>query len=156
LNHAFMKACLFLIAGGIRYQTALWEIPRFAGLGRRMPWTMAAFTVAALSMVGIPPTAGFFSKWYLILGGIDAGNWIFVVIILVSSLLSAVYFFRVLENAYTASANSEGPVAASSDPPCGMLLPILVLAAGILILGLLNVVIVKRVLELVVAPLHGG
>ncbi|MFQ5683038.1 MAG: monovalent cation/H+ antiporter subunit D family protein [Candidatus Binatia bacterium] len=153
LNHAFMKACLFLIAGGISYRTDIKEIPRFTGLGRRMPWTMAAFTVAALSMVGIPPTAGFFSKWYLVLGGIDAKNWGFVVVILLSSLLNAVYFFRVLEMAYAAPPSGDEAVPSCSEPPAGMLLPILVLAAGILILGILNTVIVKQILELAVAPL---
>ena len=62
LNHAFMKSCLFLVVGGIRHQTGLREIPWFSGLGRHMPLMMAAFSMAALSMVGIPPTAGFFSN----------------------------------------------------------------------------------------------
>ncbi len=152
LNHAFMKACLFLVAGGIRYKTDMSETFRFDGLGRQMPWTMGAFTVAALSMIGIPPTAGFFSKWYLILGGIDKGNWVFVAVILASSLLSAVYFFRIMEKAYT-TAPAADSASKASELPSEMLLPILVLAAGILLLGLFNAVIVTHVLELVVAPL---
>jgi multicomponent Na+:H+ antiporter subunit D len=66
LNHAVMKSGLFLVAGGIIQQTGLKTIPRFAGLGKRMPWTMAGFAIVAASMVGIPPTAGFFSKFYLV------------------------------------------------------------------------------------------
>jgi multicomponent Na+:H+ antiporter subunit D len=155
LNHAFMKACLFLIAGGIRYRIGLSDMLRFGGLGRRMPWTMGAFTVAALSMIGIPPTAGFFSKWYLILGGIDAGNSVFVIVILASSLLNAVYFFRILEKVYTAIPASGNAPSKPSEPPAEMLLPILLLAAGILLLGLFNAVIVTRILKLVVAPLSG-
>lgn len=154
LNHAFMKACLFLVAGAIRYRTSLWEIPRFAGLGRRMPWTMAAFTVAALSMVGVPPTAGFFSKWYLVLGGIDAGNWVFVAVILASSLLNAVYFFRVLEKIYMAPPSAEAAHSAPSESPLEMLIPMLLLAMGVLFLGLINTVVVNEVLELIVAPLY--
>lgn len=153
LNHAFMKACLFLVAGSIRFRTGLWEVSRFAGLGRKMPWTMAAFSVSTLSMVGIPPAAGFFSKWYLILGAIEAGNWIFVAVILLSSLLTAVYFFRVLEQVYTRHAKEDESVADALDPPAGMLLPTVVLGVGVLGLGLLNSVIVGRVLELVVVPL---
>ncbi len=155
LNHAFMKSCLFLVAGGIRYQTGLREIPWFVGLGRRMPLMMAAFTVAALSMVGIPPTAGFFSKWYLILGSIDAGNWVFVVVILASSLLTAVYFFRVIEKVYAHAppSSSKADENRITEPPARILVPILFLAASVLILGLINAVIVTQVLELIVAPL---
>lgn len=153
LNHAFMKSCLFLVAGGIRYQTGIREISRFAGLGRRMPLMMAAFTIAALSMVGIPPTCGFFSKWYLVLGSIDAGNWVFIIVILASSLLNAVYFFRVIEKVYTASPSGEAVVEQATEPAARILVPILVLAVGILILGLINAVIVTQVLELVVKSL---
>jgi multicomponent Na+:H+ antiporter subunit D len=153
VNHAFMKACLFLVAGSIRFRTDRCEVSSFAGLGRQMPWTMAAFTVSALSMIGIPPAAGFFSKWYLLLGGIEAGNWFFVVTILVGSLLTAVYFFRVLEKVYT-SRSDESAAKSISDPPPSMLFPTVVLGAGVLVLGLLNSIIVNRVLELVVAPLN--
>jgi multicomponent Na+:H+ antiporter subunit D len=151
LNHAFMKACLFLVAGSIRFRTGQWEVSRFAGLGKKMPWTMAAFTVSALSMIGIPPTAGFFSKWYLLLGSVDAGNWIFVATILLSSLLTAVYFFRVLEQVYV--DHSKGDNAAVNDPPASMLFPTVALGAGVLVLGLSNSIIVSRVLEVVVLSL---
>ncbi|MBD3334002.1 MAG: NADH/ubiquinone/plastoquinone (complex I) [Candidatus Eisenbacteria bacterium] len=112
LNHALMKACLFLVAGIIRHRRGPIAIPDFTGLGRRMPLTMAAFTVAALSMVGLPPTAGFFSKWYLLLGAVEAHAWVFAGVILVSSLLNAVYFFRVLEQAYLRA----GEPAAAPEP----------------------------------------
>ncbi|HEU4344584.1 MAG TPA: monovalent cation/H+ antiporter subunit D family protein [Candidatus Binatia bacterium] len=154
LNHAFMKACLFLVAGCIRFRTGQWEVSQFAGLGRKMPWTMAAFTASALSMVGIPPAAGFFSKWYLLLGGIDAGNWIFVATILFSSLLTAVYFFRVLEQVYAAQTKDGSAYKNVSDPPAGMLLPTVVLGAGVLLLGVTNSLIVSGVLRLIVAPLQ--
>jgi multicomponent Na+:H+ antiporter subunit D len=154
LNHAFMKGCLFLVAGGIRYRAGIWDIRQFAGLGRYMPWTMAAFSIAALSMVGIPPASGFFSKWYLVLGSIEAGNWVFIGVILVSSLLNAVYFFRVMEKVYMIPAKDEALPGRSRELPAGMIAPILVLAAGVLILGIINAVIVTQVLELAVAPLR--
>lgn len=152
LNHAFMKSALFLIAGGIRHQTGLHEIPHFAGLGRKMPWLMAAFTVAALSMVGIPPTAGFFSKWYLVLGGIDARNWLAVASILVSSLLTAVYFFRMIEKLYAMPAGGgHASVEQAREPSVRILVPVLILATGIIVLGLANVLIVNSILRPVVA-----
>jgi multicomponent Na+:H+ antiporter subunit D len=153
LNHAFMKACLFLVAGGIRFRTGQWEVSRFAGLGKKMPWTMAAFTVSALSMIGIPPTAGFFSKWYLLLGSVDAGNWIFVATILLSSLLTAIYFFRVLEQVYMHHSQEENAPVNAADPPASMLFPTVTLGAGVLVLGLSNNIIVGHVLEVVVVSL---
>jgi len=153
LNHAFMKSCLFLIAGGIRYQTGLHAIPQFAGLGRKMPLMMGAFTVAALRMVGIPPMAGFFSKWYLVLGGIEANNWAFVAVILASSLLTAVYFFRMIEKLFTTPSSNEPAVEQAKEPPARILVPILILAVGIIILGLINALIVSYVLKPIVALL---
>jgi multicomponent Na+:H+ antiporter subunit D len=153
LNHAFMKSCLFLVAGGVRFQTGLHAIPQFAGLGRKMPMMMAAFTVAALSMVGIPPTAGFFSKWYLILGSIDANNWVFVAVVLASSLLTAVYFFRIIETLFAVPSSGDPAVEQAREPGARILVPILILAVGIIVLGLLNAFIVNRLLLPVVAPL---
>jgi len=153
LNHAFMKGCLFQVSGGIRYCTGLWQIPQFRGLGRRMPWTMAAFTVAAISMVGIPPAAGFFSKWYLVLGSVQADNWIFVAVIVLSSLLNAVYFFRVLEKVYLGEPGENPAVTAAVDPPGSMVMPMITLAAGIIILGVINAVIVTNILQPIASSL---
>lgn len=156
LNHAVMKACLFMVGGSIRLRTNRSQVTSFKGLGRQMRWTMLAFTVAALSMIGVPPTAGFFSKWYLVLGSIEAANWVFVAIITASSLLTAVYFFRVLEVVYADPSSEDKERVASmtrADAPLSMLVPTLVLAAGVVILGLMNVPIVTHILERVVAPL---
>jgi multicomponent Na+:H+ antiporter subunit D len=86
LNDALMMACLFLVVGAIMYKVGLRNIHQFRGLHRKMPITMAAFTVTALSVIGIPPTCGFFSKWYLVLGAIDANRWFAAAILLISSL----------------------------------------------------------------------
>ncbi len=145
-----MKGCLFQVSGAVKYQTGFWQIPKLAGLGKRMPWTMGAFTIAAISMIGIPPAAGFFSKWYLVLGSIEANNWVFAAVILVSSLLSAVYFFRVLDKVYTTPPDNNGAIAEAKDPPLGMLSPMIVLAIGIILLGLINVIIVTNILQPVV------
>jgi len=149
LNHAVMKCCLFQAAGSIRYSTGLVRITRFAGLGRKMPWTMAAFSIGAISMVGIPPAAGFFSKWYLVLGSIDSGNWIFVAVILISSLLNAVYFFRVLEKVYTLPPESI-EISTAKDPPQAMVWPMMTLAVSIIVLGIINAIIVTNILQPIV------
>ena len=151
LNHATMKACLFLVVGGVRWRTGVSDIAEFAGMGRRLPLTMAAFSVAALSMVGLPPLSGFFSKWYLVLGAIEEGAWPFVLALILSSLLSAVYFFRVIERAYFASPptpdRATGPGDRSTEIPGRMLGPILVLAAVVSLLGIFNQTVVVYIIE---------
>jgi multicomponent Na+:H+ antiporter subunit D len=144
LNHAIMKSCLFLVTGSVQLQRGTVMLADYAGLGRKMPWTFAAFTLAALAMVGVPPTNGFFSKWYLVLGGIAAGQWLVVVLILASSLLTAAYFFRVIERIY---ARVPADDAGAGDPSIGMRLPVLVLAAGVLVLGLVNAWLVSTILR---------
>ena len=153
LNHAFMKSCLFLVAGGVRHQTGLHDIADFAGLGRKMPLLMTGFTVAALSMVGIPPMCGFFSKWYLILGTLDAHNYVFTVVLVASSLLTAVYFFRVIEKVFARPDEDRPEVVQAREPKAGILVPILVLAVGIIALGIINVLIVNGILQPVAAGL---
>ncbi|HKK69932.1 MAG TPA: monovalent cation/H+ antiporter subunit D family protein [Candidatus Krumholzibacteria bacterium] len=151
LNHAIMKSCLFLVTGSVQLQADTVRLRDYTGLGRRMPWTFAAFTLAALAMVGVPPTNGFFSKWYLVLGGIAAGQWVVVVLILASSLLTAVYFFRVLERIYARPApegEDGAPVTAVVDPPLSMRAPVLVLGVGVLALGLANAWLVSTILRL--------
>lgn len=154
LNHAVMKSCLFLVTGAVEMQTGSCKLKSYAGLGRKMPWTFAGFTLAALGMVGIPPTNGFFSKWYLVLGGIEAGEWVLVGLILASSLLTAVYFFRVLERVYAKvpaedAAGNDGPATlpeVDGDAPMQMRLPVLALGAAVLVLGLFNAWFVGKVL----------
>jgi multicomponent Na+:H+ antiporter subunit D len=160
LNHAFTKAALFMATAGIMYKMGMRNIYQFRGLRRKMPLTMAAFTVATLSMVGVPPTAGFFSKLYLILGAIEAKQWFFIAVILISSLLNAVYFFRVIELAFFKPYNSGHPAphtpaadeekAGMDEMPWSMLIPTLIIAAGVVLLGIFNGPIISGVLERVV------
>lgn len=151
LNHALMKGCLFMVSGSLMFRRGMRGISQLNGVHRTMPWTMAAFVIAALSMIGIPPTAGFFSKWYLLLGTIAASQWVLTVVILVSSLLNAVYFFRVIEGAYfgpNQGSNGGHPQAQSEgEVPTSMLLPTLLMAAAIILVGLSSGKIVTGVLE---------
>jgi multicomponent Na+:H+ antiporter subunit D len=157
LNHAFMKGCLFLVAGALMYRMGMRNIFQLGMIHRRMPFTMGALVIGALSMIGIPPTAGFFSKWYLILGSIEAQNWVFVGVILASSLLNALYFFRVIENAYFEVSRGHPGGEALTEPnreevPLSMLIPILTLAVGILLLGLFNERIISGILIFALPP----
>ena len=95
-NHAFSKITLFFCAGAIFVVSGKKDISEMGGLGRRMPWTMAAFALASLSMIGVPPVCGFVSKWYLALGTMAIHNWILLTVLLVSSLLNAGYFVPVI------------------------------------------------------------
>lgn len=154
VNHVVMKAALFFVTGSVRLRTGEVEIPRLTGLGRKMPWSMAGFTIAALSMVGIPPAAGFFSKWYLLRASLEADNLWFVTVILLSSLLNAVYFFRILENLY-AKSSADAATPARHEAPPAMLGPTLVMAAGVILLGLANSVIVTQLLDPIAKSFYG-
>jgi multicomponent Na+:H+ antiporter subunit D len=152
LNHALMKGCLFMVSGSLMFRRGMRNIFRLRGVHRTMPWTMAAFVIAALSMIGIPPTAGFFSKWYLLLGTIEANQWILAAVILISSLLNAVYFFRVIENAYLEPNHGDHDEehhdeAEGEEAPASMLIPTLIMAAAIIIVGLSSGKIIEGVLD---------
>ncbi|MEW5905990.1 MAG: monovalent cation/H+ antiporter subunit D family protein [Elusimicrobiota bacterium] len=100
INHALMKAALFMCAGLMLISTGAEKVSDLRGAAARMPLTMAAFTAAALSMTGIPPTLGFMSKWHIALGAVEAGLWAAVPVVLAGSLLTAIYFWKVIEPAY--------------------------------------------------------
>ncbi len=141
-NHAITKSLLFLAAGVIIKQTGTNRLSELKGMGRKMPLTFAAFTVGSLSMVGIPGFAGFVSKWYLALGALDIGQIVFAVLILVSSLLNATYYFPIVVNAYFGqnAATRQG-----SDPRRSVLAPLFVLIAAVVIMGLFPSVVMPLV-----------
>lgn len=134
VNHALMKAALFLAAGAIFYRACPVQIKELAGIGRKMPLTMAAFTIAGLGLVGTPGTSGFISKWYLAVGALDKGWWPAVFLIVASSLIALVYVGRVLEAAWMREPSPE--IAHASDPPLSMLVPLFVLAAATVYFGI--------------------
>jgi multicomponent Na+:H+ antiporter subunit D len=145
LNHAMMKSTLFLVTGSVELSGGSRRLCDWKGLGRRMPLTFVGFTLAALAMVGIPPTSGFFSKWYLALGLAHSGQWALLVLLILSGLLTAGYFFRVLERVY-AREPREGAVMPSGEAPVAMNLPVIALGVGTLLLGLFNAWFVGRVI----------
>lgn len=145
ISDAFMTLCVFLFAGIVFAKTGRRGINAVDGLFKKMPLTMAGFIIGAFSLIGIPPTAGFFSKWYLIQGGINSGNWEYVVALLFSSLVNAVLFFRIIEIAYFGTKPAEGHDHSHGDDHTGIseasltqLIPLLGTAAILLALGIFN------------------
>ena len=135
-NHAVSKITLFLCAGSIYVSTHKTEISQMSGLARRMPWTMAAFTLASLSIVGIPLTSGFVSKWYLALGTVDTVDLpglTLLGVLLVSSLLSAAYLFPIVYKAYFEKESETGEEV--REVPW-MVAPLAISAAASLLLGI--------------------
>lgn len=155
--HAAMKAGLFFVAGGVLERAGVKKIHQYAGLGARMPWVMTGFTVAAVSMVGLPPTVGFISKWYLVSGAIDARQWVVVAVIVGASVLTLTYFLRLLELIWFSPPADDlpTPIEQITAPPRGVVLPVLVLSVIILVLGVASAPVVSEILEPVAARLLG-
>ncbi len=105
-SHAFGKITLFFCAGAIYVASGKTEINQIKGIGKVMPWTMAAFTIGALSIIGLPPTGGFISKWYILLGAIQNEEFIILSVLIISTLLSAGYLLPVIYIAFFVSPDS--------------------------------------------------
>ena len=151
VNDALMTLCLFLFAGIVIYKKGGHQLQDLAGLYKKMPVTMAAFTVGALSMIGVPPTAGFFSKWYLILGAIDAGKYHFMAALLVSSLINAILFFKVIEIAYFEPKvdhhGGETEKVIIDEAPLTMLVPLIIVALSLIVIGLYSGDIITNIIQ---------
>jgi multicomponent Na+:H+ antiporter subunit D len=116
-NHALIKGALFLALAAVMFRIGAVDLQNMAGLGRRMPWTMAAIVGGGFSLIGMPLTVGFISKWYLIVGAVEAGLWPIAVLIVAGSMLAVVYVWRIVETAYfkpaaagDGNANIEAPL----------------------------------------------
>lgn len=116
VHQGLMKSTLFFCAGNLAEVRGIHKVSEMQGAGRMMPWTMAAFTLAALGMIGLPPIAGFVTKWYLAAGGIQAGaNWILLVLV-ASSVLNAAYFLPILQAAWFKAPLERARQAPSAAP----------------------------------------
>ncbi len=134
INHAILKITLFFCAGAIITVTGKKKISELNGLGKQMPLTMIAFTIAAIGMIGIPPINGFISKWYLIQGSLEAGAPIFVAVLIGSALLNAAYFLPIVIAAFF--KDGQFKKEKGLEAPLSMLIPILVLVIGCLVVGI--------------------
>ena len=104
-NHAFSKITLFFCAGSIYVSSYKTKVSQLNGIGKKMPWTMTAFAIATLSMIGIPPVSGFITKWYLVIGSLERHNLVVLIVLLVSSFLNAAYFVPILYKAFFKEEN---------------------------------------------------
>lgn len=132
-NHGIMKGALFLLVGGVAYFSGAVTMGNVAGLARRMPLTFAGLMIAGLSMVGVPGTVGFISKWYLVLAAMERGWWWLAGLIVASSVLALLYMGRLMEAAWLRPAP---PRASMREMPVSMLVPAWVLVAACVYFGL--------------------
>ncbi len=160
INDAAMTLCLFLAVGNIIYKTKTDSFDDLKGLLKKMPLTMGAFILGGLSIIGVPPTCGFFSKWYLISGGLAAGHYAFVAALLFSSLVNVVLFFRIIEIGFFepfkehVSGHHEcitdqiaGNRIMIEEAPAGMVIPLVIVAGFLIFLGLMTGNIVTSIIQ---------
>jgi multicomponent Na+:H+ antiporter subunit D len=133
-NHALMKGGLFMALGCVFLRTGSMRFETMAGIARTMPWTMAAFVLGGLSLIGVPLTVGFISKLYLIRASFEAGLWPLGVLVVLSSLLAVAYIWRVVETAYFREPTAEA--ARATEAPLSMLIPTWVLIGACIYFGI--------------------
>jgi multicomponent Na+:H+ antiporter subunit D len=148
-NHALMKGALFMALGALVYRVGSTRLSQIGGLGREMPWTFGAIFIAGLSLIGVPGTAGFISKWYLVLAAIEQQHWLIALIILVGSLLAVVYLWNLVEALFFQPATPRAePVR---EAPLSMLVPMWLLVIANIWFGLdtdLTVGVAETVVQL--------
>ncbi|MDP9199886.1 MAG: monovalent cation/H+ antiporter subunit D family protein [Pseudomonadota bacterium] len=125
--HGLGKITLFFAAGSIYTAARKTEISQLDGIARRMPWTFTAFTIGALAMIGLPPTAGFISKWQILMGSLEAGAWFAVAVLVVSTALNAAYFLPIVHRAWF-RAEPAGPTPGHGEAPWPVVLALTVTA----------------------------
>lgn len=131
--HALGKITLFFAAGAIYTAAHKTNVRELDGIGRRMPWTMGAFAVGALSMIGLPPAAGFVSKWYMLSAAMAIEHWLAVAVIAASTLLNAAYFLPIVYRAFWL-APAEPDAHPHGEAPWPMVLALVATAAGTVLL----------------------
>ena len=152
-NHALMKSALFMAMGCFFYRLRSSRLEDFAGIGRIMPWTFAAFVMGGLSLIGVPLTVGFISKWYLVLASLQEGHWILAILILAGSLLAVIYIWRVVEAGWFASPSERA--ARAREAPLSMLIPLWIIVLANIYFGI-NTRLTVGVAELAAQALIGG
>ena len=154
LNDALMTFALFLAVGNMVYKLEKVDLADLQGLFGKMPWTMGAFVIAAFSIVGVPPTCGFFSKWYLILGAFEAGAYHFVAALVISSLICAILFFKVFEICFFepmaeghGHGHGDGHAAVKmEEAPVSMIAVSILVSVSLIVVGLFSGSIVNTVI----------
>ena len=132
-NHAFSKITLFFCAGAIYVASGKKNVSELNGIAKKMPFTMAAFTIGSLSLIAFPPFAGFISKWYLIFGSVEAGQKLAVAVLVTSSILNACYFMPIVHAAYFRDLPPGEKVERREAPPT-VVVPLMLTAVAVVIL----------------------
>lgn len=153
MNDVVMTLGLFTVAGIVTYKMKSHNLSDFKGIFKKMPFTMVALITVALSVIGVPPTCGFFSKWYLIQGAVINENWAFVAALLFSSLVNVVLFFRIIEIGYYGE-DGHGDIHAGApegshlaEAPASMLIPTIIIAVITVLIGIYNQPIIMSIIE---------
>ena len=151
MSDVMMTLCLFMAVGAVIYKTGDSSLESMRGIFRKMPVTATAFLVGGFSIIGIPPTCGFFSKWYLITGAVETGQYHFMIALLFSSLINAVLFFRIIEIGFFDKFDENGhgihQKIEISEAPVMMLVPMLISAASLLVIGLYTSFILRNIVQ---------
>lgn len=132
-NHAMMKAGLFLALTAMVYRLGASQLSDLQGLAKRMPWSCMAFVIGGLSLIGVPLTVGFISKWYLVAAAVAEGRWPLVFLVVLGSLLAIAYIWRVVEAMYFKPCAEEAP---RGEAPLSILLPLWLMIAGNIYFGI--------------------
>lgn len=152
LSHGFIKAALFLCAGAIIFKTGKTRVEELRGIGKEMPLLMWCYTIVSLGLIGIPPTGGFISKWYLAQGALSSGiavfSWLGPVILLISALLTAGYLLPVTIRGFFPGADYNYEALVKKEPSPLMTVPVLILALLSVLLGLLPGEILDYLLQI--------
>lgn len=154
VSHAFGKITLFFAAGAIYTAAKKTELAELAGIARRMPWTMAAFSIGALSMIGVPPTGGFVSKWYILAGAFQDDNYVALVTIMLSTVLNAAYFLPIVYAAWL-MPETHPPKQDHGEAPWPVVAALTVTAALTLLFFFFNQPVIDLEIQLV-TPGPGG
>ncbi len=153
--HAFIKAALFLCAGAVIYQTGKTRVDELRGIGKEMPLLMWCYTIVSLGLIGIPPTGGFISKWYLAVGSLEAGipgfAWAGPVILLVSALLTAGYLLPIAIRGFFPGADYDYAALKKKEPAKRMTIPVLILTVLTVLTGLFPNILVQYISRAVIS-----
>ncbi len=134
LNHALIKGGMFMAVACLALRSSTLELDDLRGIGRRMPWTSFAWVVGGLGLIGVPPTAGFVTKWQLVTAAFESGRWPVAALLLMSSLLAVVYVWRFVETAYFCEP-MEGALDDVGEAPLSMLIPTYVVIGTTILFG---------------------
>ena len=141
IAHGFIKAALFLCAGAIIYMTGKTRVEELRGIGKEMPLLLWCYTIVSLGLIGIPPTGGFISKWYLAIGSLETGipgfSWIGPVVLLISALLTAGYLLPITIKGFFPGADYDYKSLKKKEPSALMTIPVLILTVLTVLMGLL-------------------